>query len=58
MKTKALDKLFNIFHKTRLSDNVSVPPEVVRDILTEAGYYDTVTNGQESFSAAPISKSC
>jgi len=48
-KTPALDKLFNIFHKTRLTSNVSVPQEIVNDILTEAGYYDVVTNGQKSF---------
>jgi len=48
-KTPALDKLFNLFHKTRLTQNVSIPPEIVHEILLEAGYYDIVTNGQESF---------
>ena len=30
---EAINRLYNIFHKTRLTHNVSVPPEIVSAIL-------------------------
>jgi len=36
---KASDRLFNIYHKTRLTDNVSVPSDVVEGVLKELGKY-------------------
>lgn len=34
---KPSDELFNLFTKTRLTQNVSVPPELVEGVLRELG---------------------
>lgn len=38
-RSQNLDALFNLFHKTRMTKHVGVPPELVYAILEEAGYY-------------------